>query len=58
MRDEEVYLSIKDIATKLQVNQDTIRRWIREGKLHATLLGSKYRISQQDLNTFLKERRK
>jgi excisionase family DNA binding protein len=58
MRDEGVYLSIKDVATKLQVNQDTVRRWIREGKLHATYLGSKYRISQHDLQVFLKERRK
>ena len=52
------YFTINQVSTKLQVSEATVRRWIRQGLLHATWLGSKYRISQHDLQVFLKERRK
>jgi excisionase family DNA binding protein len=58
MRDEDMFLSTKEIAKQLQVGEDTVRRWIRTGQLHAVLLNSKYRVSQNDLKQFLKERRK
>ena len=29
--------SVADVASMLNVNEETVRRWIREGKLEATL---------------------
>lgn len=58
MQGEDVYLTTKEVAKQLQVGEDTVRRWIRTGQLHAVYLNSKYRVSQHDLKQFLKERRK
>ena len=29
------YYTVRDVAEKLQVTEETVRRWIREGKLKA-----------------------
>lgn len=58
MPDEETYLSVSDIATKLHISEDTVRRWIREGALPALGLGGQYRVPNSDLQQFLAKRRR
>jgi len=50
--------TVEEIAQELGVHPDTVRRWIRRGELDAIDLGGSagYRISQEALNRFLKER--
>ncbi len=40
-------------AEVLQINSQTLRKWIREGKLPASKLGSDYRITGEDIKSFL-----
>ena len=40
-------------AEVLQVNIQTLRKWIREGKLPASKLGSDYRITGDDIKAYL-----
>jgi excisionase family DNA binding protein len=40
-------------AEILQINIQTLRKWIREGKLPASKLGSDYRITGEDIKVFL-----
>ena len=48
------YFSTKEIAIKLQVNEETVRRWIRVGKMKAEDLGKGvgYKVSSLDLDKF------
>lgn len=39
-------LTIKEFASKMQVSTDTVRRWIREKKIHAEKLPKKGFILQ------------
>jgi excisionase family DNA binding protein len=52
---DERWLTVADIADQLQVDEQTVRRWIRGGKLVARQLGGKagYRIRPGDLRAFL-----
>jgi excisionase family DNA binding protein len=49
-------LSVKDVATLLDVNEWAIRKYIREGKLKAYKLGggSLWRIYESDVDAFVK----
>jgi len=51
------YLTTTEIAQMLGVHIRTVGNWIRQGKLPAIRLGKSYRISKQDLQAFLDERR-
>lgn len=57
MEDERWY-TIAEIVDKLQVHEQTVRRWIKSGELRGTLLGRKagYRVRGSDLETFLENR--
>ena len=50
-------LTIKDAAAVLQVSDKTVRRWIDAGDLVAHRIGRQWRVSQGDLETFIKLRR-
>ena len=52
---EERFLTVADVAGLLQVDEQTVRRWIRERKLAAHRFGGKagYRIQRKDLDAFL-----
>jgi excisionase family DNA binding protein len=54
---EEEYLTIKDIAQQLKLDEKTIRRWIKSKQLPAIELGGKYRVTRSDLNAFLESRK-
>ena len=49
-----MYLTIKDVANMMKVSEETVRRWIRDGKLAAEDMGGRlgYRILQEDFEKF------
>jgi excisionase family DNA binding protein len=53
---EEQFLSLEDVAARLQVSDQTVRRWIKSGKLTAYKPGLEYRIREADLEEFLRAR--
>lgn len=50
-------LSIAEIAKRLCVSDKSVRRWIKDGALIAHRLGRQWRVSERDLELFLRERR-
>jgi len=52
-----VLFSIKQVAKHLDTSTRTIRRWIEAGDLVAHRIGRGLRISETDLQTFIKTRR-
>ena len=53
-------LTVFDVADRLQVHPETIRRWIRAGRLTASDLGADsagWRIDPADLDAFIAARR-
>jgi excisionase family DNA binding protein len=50
---EDRYLSIAEAAGLASVHPDTIRRWIRDGKLKDHRAGSASRVSRRDLERLL-----
>jgi excisionase family DNA binding protein len=51
-------LAVIDIADLLGVSIKTVRRWIDRGDLRAHHLGRRVRVSEEDLNAFLNQRRR
>lgn len=47
-------LTTKEISQKLDVSEETVRRWIRNEELKADYDGKSYLVSEEDLNTFIK----
>ena len=43
----------EQVADYLQLNKDTVYRYIREGKITASRLGRSYRILKNDIDMFL-----
>jgi len=54
---EMTYYTPQEVAEILKVHRRSITRWIREGRLTAVRVGQQYRISKQDLEKFLEQRR-
>lgn len=50
------YYSIEEVAKLLKVAYLTVYRWIRAGKLIALKAGKQYRITNSDLQNFLKQK--
>ena len=51
----ENFLTTDQVAERLHLHQNTVIRYIREGKLAATKVGNAYRIKESTLATFLGE---
>ena len=50
------FYTTEEVAEMLKVNRESVRRWVRKGKLKSIKLGGKFiRISQIQLDTFIKE---
>jgi excisionase family DNA binding protein len=47
-------LTIEQVAATLQVNPRTIRRWIDAGDLVSHQFGRGYRVSEADLQAFIR----
>ncbi|SRR5579884_4170339 len=53
------YLTTSDVAARLGVSLDTVRRWLRSGELKGTPFGrAGYRIEDGDFQAFLDHRRR
>lgn len=50
-------LSIKKVGDRLDVSDSSVRRLIKANELPAYRIGGQLRISEQDLETFIKARR-
>jgi excisionase family DNA binding protein len=50
-------MTIKDVARTMEVDEKTVRRWIKNGELHATKdIFGRYQISRSDLDAFIEQR--
>jgi excisionase family DNA binding protein len=52
----EAWLTVEQVAERLQINPETVRVWIRKGDLPVLDLGSRrmgYRIKQGELDRFI-----
>ncbi|HEV2109066.1 MAG TPA: helix-turn-helix domain-containing protein [Thermomicrobiales bacterium] len=51
------WLTVAQIAERLQVHPETVRRWLRDGQLAGRNFGGKsgYRVRESDLEAFLSE---
>ncbi len=50
-------LTTEEIAKELKYHIETVRKWIRQGKLKATRINRKeYRIKRSELERFLEEK--
>ncbi|MBE0448983.1 MAG: helix-turn-helix domain-containing protein [Actinobacteria bacterium] len=50
-------LSLKEVADRLGLNPETIRRWTKSGKLPAVKLGpNTVRVKELDLQEFIESR--
>lgn len=59
MNDPARLLTVHEAAERLRLNPETIRRWLRDGRLSGVWLGSDkagWRISEQDLDAFIVDR--
>lgn len=52
---EDRWLTVEQVAAQIQVHPESLRRWLREGKLQGVLISrrSGYRIRQSALERFL-----
>lgn len=57
MSDDEVLLSVDQVAKRLGVHRKTVLNWIRSGELVAFDIGKGYKISKRDLDDFMQRRR-
>ena len=54
---EERFFTVEEVAGSLQVSDQTVRRWVKSGKLAAFKPGKELRIRAGDLEAFLEARR-
>lgn len=56
MQDDQ-WLTVAQVAERLQVHEESVRRWLRQGRLEGRNFGGRtgYRISQSALHTFLND---
>lgn len=51
----ETFLTVEQVASKLQIHWQTVLRYIKTGKLRAAKLGRGYRVDPIDLETFVEK---
>lgn len=52
----DIYTNIGQASTILLVNRLTIRRWIKQGKLHSEMIGRTALIPKDDIRRIAQER--
>jgi excisionase family DNA binding protein len=57
--EQRAWLTSQEAAEYLQVHQETMRRWAREGAIPSAKLGNRggFRFKREDLDRFLEQRR-
>lgn len=51
----EKWVNLEDIAIHLSVSQDTIRTWIKEGKLPFYRAGKRYRFKISEIDEWVRQ---
>ena len=46
-------LSVKEVATRLSVTEETVRRWCRAGELGHYKIGNNIRVKEDDLQEYI-----
>jgi excisionase family DNA binding protein len=56
--ENDQWLSVQQIAERLQAHEQTVRRWLRSGELSGVLLGDKtgWRVRPEDLEMYLRSK--
>ena len=56
--EEERWLTVQKIANRLDINEQTVRRWLRSAELPGVLIADRagYRVREKDLYAFLRAR--
>lgn len=52
------YMNTSHVAKRLGVNIQTVRHYIRKGDLQAAKVGKRYVVTQDDVDAFLRKRKK
>lgn len=52
---EEKWVNLSDIAEYLSVSQDTIRNWLKTGRLPTYKAGKQYKFRRSEVDELLKE---
>src|SRR5919206_1902358 len=55
---DDAFLTVAEVAARLRVNPETVRRWLRHGRLRGVLMGGDragYRIAESEVQRFLRE---
>jgi excisionase family DNA binding protein len=49
------FLTVEDVAKRLQIHPETVRRWLREGRLEGILMGRRggWRIKPESVEKLL-----
>jgi excisionase family DNA binding protein len=52
---DETWYTVEEIAKRLKVHEQTVRRWLREGSLRGRSFGGKtgWRVRDSELRAFL-----
>ena len=51
---EEKWVNLEDVAEHLSVSKDTIRAWIRDGKLPINRAGKRYKFKLSEIDNWLR----
>ena len=55
MRTEERWVNLADVAEHLSVSQDTIRNWLKSGKLPTIKAGKQYKFRLSEVDKLLED---
>lgn len=53
----EKWVNLEDVATHLSLSQDTVRTWIKEGKLPFYKAGKRYKFKISEVDEWVREGR-
>ncbi len=51
-------LTLEEISKRLKLHLNTLRRYAREGQLPAVKFGKVWRVEEEDLEEFIRERKR
>ncbi len=50
-------LTLKEVTERLKLHPNTLRRYIRQGKLRAVKFGRVWRVEEKDLENFIQAKK-
>ena len=56
MKDQ--YYTLQEVADTLKISYMTVFRWVKVGKIKSTKIGKQHRISNKQLQDFIKKEQK